>query len=275
LSDLLREVRADSWEGRSAPELAILWAVPAVHLFAELGSTNDVARRLVSEGAPHGTVVISELQTKGRGRAGRPWASPAGAGLWISLLLRPGGKEGPGALPLLIGLAAAACLDETVPETRAGIKWPNDLQVGTRKIGGILCESTWSGSAPVSIIAGLGLNLLQREADFPHDFRDRATSVKIETGRDPDRLALASCLVRAILRRVREPLMMTSTELSELESRNTLLNAFVRVTESESGGALTTGTALGVDTTGALLVRDAAGILHRIQSGTVRLAEPT
>ncbi len=270
-----QEVRADRWEGGTAAELALLWAAPAVHLFAEVGSTNDVARRLASDGAPDGTIVISELQTKGRGRAGRPWSSPSGAGLWISLVLRDSDREGPGALPLLIGLVAAACLDDSIPDARIGIKWPNDLQIGKRKIGGILCESTWSGSAPVSVIAGLGLNLLQREADFPPDFRDRATSVKIESGRDPDRLALATCLVRSILMRVREPLTLTGAELLELESRNVLLDASVQVTEPESGGALTAGTALGIDPTGALLVRDSAGVLHRIQSGTVRLAEST
>jgi BirA family transcriptional regulator, biotin operon repressor / biotin---[acetyl-CoA-carboxylase] ligase len=273
LSSVPAEVRTEQWEGASAAELALLWDAAAVHLFAEVGSTNDVARRLASRGAPHGTIVISELQSRGRGRSGRSWSSPGGAGLWISLVLRAERGEGPGALPLLIGLLAAACLDDAVGDGTVGIKWPNDLQVGDRKIGGILCESTWSGAAPVSIIVGLGLNLLQSEAEFPPDLRGRATSVRIAGGRDPDRLALATCLVRSILNRTREPLVLTRAELSDLEQRNVLRDAPVQVTEPESGGELTAGTALGIDTTGALLVRDVAGVLHRVQSGTVRLAE--
>jgi BirA family transcriptional regulator, biotin operon repressor / biotin---[acetyl-CoA-carboxylase] ligase len=274
LNPVPQEVPAEQWAGASAAELALLWEAAAVHLFAEVGSTNDVARRLASRGAPHGTIVISELQSRGRGRSGRSWSSPAGAGLWISVVLRAEGGEGPGALPLLIGLLAAACLDDAVHDGRVRIKWPNDLQVGDRKIGGILCESTWSGSAPVSIIVGIGLNVHQTEADFPADLRDRATSVRIAGGRDPDRLALATCLVRSILERTGDPLTLTGAELSDLEKRNFLLDAPVQVTEPESGGALIAGTALGIDTTGALLVRDAAGVLHQVQSGTVRLAEP-
>lgn len=130
--------------------------------YVRVSSTQDVARGLAAAGAPEGTVVVAEAQTAGRGRFGRRWHSPPGGGLWMSVILYPERRRGcaPVDLPSLslsCSVAAARAL-ETVAEgfLRVGLKWPNDLVVGSRKLGGILLEGD-TGSA--AVIAGIGVNL--------------------------------------------------------------------------------------------------------------------
>lgn len=263
------ELRADRWEGEEAAALAARWGAADVHLFARVGSTNEVARRLATSGAPDGTVVLAEEQTAGRGRAGRSWSSPPGRGLWLSLLLRPG-SEGLPLLPLLTGLVAARALDPFLPGSPVAIKWPNDLLVDGRKLGGILAEASWEGGATRALVVGVGLNLLQERADFPAELREHATSVRIEAGTGPPRLEVADRLVPALLRRLRGGSELTAAELAELRERDALRGTLVAVTDPHSGAPVAEGAAEGIDADGALLLRDAAGTVHRVRSGTVR-----
>ncbi|HEX2188449.1 MAG TPA: biotin--[acetyl-CoA-carboxylase] ligase, partial [Longimicrobiaceae bacterium] len=131
------EQRTDRWEGRTAAELAREWGIPGLHLFRRVGSSNDVARALADAGAPAGTAVLAEEQVAGRGRGGKLWSSPPGLGIWLSVVLRPRALAAPGLLPLRVGLAAAAALDPFARPGRVEVKWPNDLQVAGRKLGGI------------------------------------------------------------------------------------------------------------------------------------------
>jgi BirA family biotin operon repressor/biotin-[acetyl-CoA-carboxylase] ligase len=175
--------------------------------FAELryadtvGSTNDAATQLAAAGAHEGVAVLADEQTAGRGRRGRSWSSPPGAGLYLSIVLR--GRElstAPGLVTLGAGVAAAdAILAATgLP---VGLKWPNDLVIGDawRKLGGILCEaqgiesSTESGAAHTRssgdvLIVGIGLNL--RSSSHPPDVAARVADVESELGRAIDRSAL-------------------------------------------------------------------------------------
>jgi BirA family biotin operon repressor/biotin-[acetyl-CoA-carboxylase] ligase len=132
-----------------------------VRWVAEVDSTNSVALELARDGAPEGLVIVADHQTAGRGRLGRVWESPPGASLLASFLLRPGDDLPPDHAHLLtaaVGLAAAAaCADLT--GVRPDLKWPNDLVVGRRKLGGILAEADVRGARLATVVVGLGLNV--------------------------------------------------------------------------------------------------------------------
>jgi BirA family biotin operon repressor/biotin-[acetyl-CoA-carboxylase] ligase len=144
-------------------------------------STNDDARGLAAEGAPDGTVVVAASQTAGRGRLGRTWYSPAGAGLYLSAFFRPDEPlERCGRYALAAAVAAcAACRDSIGPA--AVIKWPNDVLAGGRKVGGILAEMR-TGREGLELTVGIGMNLNHAAADFPKELRETATSLRILGG---------------------------------------------------------------------------------------------
>jgi BirA family biotin operon repressor/biotin-[acetyl-CoA-carboxylase] ligase len=162
---------------------------------ASIASTNDRAAAWAREGAPHGAVVTADAQTAGRGRRGRPWYSPAGASIYASVVVRPG-RAGPelGAIGLAVGLG----LRDGLPALQrpVGLKWPNDLVVGDRKLCGILCESRWLDDVP-ELVVGFGINVHQRE--FPEPIAGIATSLALEAGtqRGPDRAALLADVLEA------------------------------------------------------------------------------
>jgi len=129
-----------------------------VHRFDRLSSTQDELHRLAGEGAPAGTIVVAAEQEAGRGSRGRSWASPRG-GLWLSFLCRPSRSVGVEALSLRVGLGAARALGQIPGLPPVSLKWPNDLMVNDRKVGGILCEARWQGDTLAWVGVGLGLNV--------------------------------------------------------------------------------------------------------------------
>src|SRR5215471_10035784 len=147
-----------------------------VRAVAETGSSNADLLAAAGTGAAEGTVLVAEVQTAGRGRLNRRWASPPRAGLTFSVLLRPDGVPAAllGWLPLLAGVAAAASV-RAVAAVDATLKWPNDVLVGERKLGGILAERT--GAA---VVVGIGINVWQARADLPTD--TAATSLALAAG---------------------------------------------------------------------------------------------
>lgn len=138
-----------------------------------LGSTNDRGLAWLREGAPHGAVVTADAQDAGRGRRGRAWFSPPGANLYVSVLLRPGPVR-PSTRLGALGLAVGVGLREGLPPLRAPVvlKWPNDLKVEGRKLGGILCEARWIDDEP-EVVVGFGLNV--HPSAFPAALRSQAT----------------------------------------------------------------------------------------------------
>ena len=165
------------------------------------GSTNADLLQLAREGAPDWTVVVAGHQTGGRGRLGRSWVSEPGASLLASVLLRPEIRpERAPVLSLLAGVAMVGALSEACGvETRC--KWPNDLVVGDRKLGGILLEASMAGGTLEHAVVGVGVNLTQSVEDFPAELRKAATSVSIEGG-----LGDAEALLGRFLRELREEL---------------------------------------------------------------------
>jgi len=260
---------ASRWEGRSAPELARAWGIPSLHLFERVGSTNDVARSLAEGGAPAGTAVIAEEQVAGRGRGGRHWVSPPGLGIWLSVVLRPESLPAPGLLPLRVGLAAAAALGAYARPGRVEVKWPNDLQVAGRKLGGILCEGSWEAGRPSFVVAGIGINAVHASDDFPEDLRSGATSLRIASGWGAPRAEVAGALVRALdALPARFGDTFSRGEMEDMEARDALRGREVRVTEA--GAAPREGVAFGVSRDGALRLRLATGETVEVRSGTVR-----
>ncbi len=155
-------------------------------------STNNIAKALCADGAPHGSVVLAEEQTAGKGRLGRSFSSPKGMGIYCSVLLRP--LLPPEELLCLTPLMAEAARRavRTATGVDAEIKWINDLVVENRKLCGILTERT------TGVIVGIGINCAQEEADFPPELRSTAVSLKQILGTEPDRAALTAELLRQI-----------------------------------------------------------------------------
>lgn len=170
-----------------------------LHVLEEVASTNTQAAALAQDGAPHGTVVVAESQTAGRGRLGRHWHSPSGKNLYCSILLRsmPIHEQQPfwlSWIPLTAALAASRAV-QVLTNLKPSVKWPNDILIGNRKLGGILCESSGIGTTHATVIVGIGLNVNIRRDEFPDELRDIATSLVIEARQPFDRAALLAALL--------------------------------------------------------------------------------
>jgi len=162
---------------RKAPALEF-----SVSKIGVCASTNEVAKEMAYLGAAEGTVVVAEEQTAGRGTKGRTWHSARGLGLYVSLILRPRPAARLSLLPLAAGLAAREAV-EIASGLAAGLRWPNDLVLTGKKLGGILCETEFSGAEVVFAVVGLGVNLAHRPFDFPAGLRDLAVSIAGAGGR--------------------------------------------------------------------------------------------
>jgi BirA family biotin operon repressor/biotin-[acetyl-CoA-carboxylase] ligase len=147
---------------------------PPVFRHASIPSTQDLLHRIAEDGAPDGTVVVAEEQLGGRGQRGKSWHSPVG-GLWMSVLVRPRAAAAGEVLSLRAGLAVARVLSThpTLPPVR--LKWPNDIILADRKVGGLLCEARWRGSELWWVAVGLGLNVAN---EVPAEVAGLATTMK-------------------------------------------------------------------------------------------------
>lgn len=146
--------------------------------FKEIDSTNEEARRLIKKGSGEGLVVVADMQTKGRGKPGSGWFSPKG-NLYFSAVVKPYRNPKDLAPITLLGALAARSVIMSNSKLPVLIKWPNDLRIHGKKVGGILTERMPSGQ----IIIGIGVNLNSRRLDFPDNLRSSATSFRIEAGK--------------------------------------------------------------------------------------------
>ena len=170
-----------------------------VQCFAQIDSTNSYLKAEAMRGAPDGLCAIADRQTAGRGRAGRPFRSDAGQGVYLSMLLRPNCAP-TAAMTMTAHVAVAVCRALEACGVQPGIKWTNDLVLGTKKLCGILTELTVEAETGTvdSIVAGIGVNVRQRPEDFPPELRTIAGSVRSETGLEISRARLAAEMVRAL-----------------------------------------------------------------------------
>ena len=243
--------------------------------FETIGSTNDEAAARSAERSAslsgeraEGLVVTANEQTAGRGRRGHTWFSPPGSGLYVSVVLTPGRSIDPARATTLLTLAAGVALAEGIEQAaglRVDLKWPNDLQVSRRKLGGILAESSGTGGAADTVVVGYGLNVLATA--FPSELGDRATSLESELGRAIDRHQLLAETLAALSRRYEDLLAGRFDAILDAWRRLAPAASGARVTWTTNAGAAS-GVTAGIDERGGLLVRIGDRV-ERIVSGEV------
>jgi BirA family biotin operon repressor/biotin-[acetyl-CoA-carboxylase] ligase len=229
----------------------ILW-------YAEVSSTNDVAAALAERGAREGCVVAANAQTAGRGRQGRSWASPPGAGLYVSTVLRPGRQAVP-ALTIAAGVAVADGI-RAATGLSLTLKWPNDVYAGHRKLAGVLAEASTNAATDAIhyVVLGFGINVMP--AAYPPDVANRATSLEGELGRAVDRgLLLAECL-SSLARRYAD-LQEGRGGLVIEAWRARAAATLGRRVRWDVAGTTCEGVTENIDESGALVVRTSTGIV--------------
>lgn len=233
-----------------------------------IDSTNNYAKKLADEGAPHGTVVLTEYQTGGRGRLGKTFSSPAGKGLYLSVLLRPD-LPPMDVVNLTAWTAVAVCnAIENVVGERPGIKWTNDLILHNKKLCGILTEmglEAESGQLQY-VVVGIGINISQTENDFGDELIPIATSLELALGRKVRRADLAVSVIRQLDRMMQDFPEKKDEYLSLYRSDCVTTGHEVRlIQKAESRTAF----AEGIDDDFALLVRWPDGTHETITAGDV------
>jgi len=236
----------------------------------ETDSTNTRAKELAAQGAPEGTLIIAEKQTKGRGRRGRNWFSPSGGGIYFSLILRP--AISPGETPR-ITLMTAVVLAETLismMKLKLRIKWPNDILVNGKKLAGILTEISTEMDAVNYIVVGLGMNVNTRFENFPSEIKKSATSILIEAGNRVPRIKFIQNYLKLYEKYYNmfkkndfEPIMKRWKELADIIGKQIRVDVI---------GKTHIGKVIDVDNDGVLILKDDQGRLQRIFSGDVTLA---
>ncbi|MDE2484317.1 MAG: biotin--[acetyl-CoA-carboxylase] ligase, partial [candidate division NC10 bacterium] len=240
-----------------------------IHLLQEVESTNDEAAALAGRGEAEGTIIIAERQRRGRGRMGRRWESPMGLGLYLSVILKPAiPPQSAPVLTLMGAVAGAEAIERTTGLTTA-LKWPNDLILHGRKVGGILGEMAVEGSRLLYVVLGIGINVNQAEADFEGELRPIATSLRVQAGHPVNRTAM----VRSFCASLDEwyDRLLRDGPLPILEAVRRRCLTVGRMVTARSGDQEVSGFAVELDDLGRLVIRDATGTLHHLVAGDVTL----
>ncbi len=244
------------WEGEPVGVWRTMWGLPEFVALPTVSSTNAWLREHRPD-APDFTTVVAEEQTAGRGRGDASWKSPPG-GLWFSVANRSHTPTADGLLPLRLGLAVSHAVGE-VTGVPVRIKWPNDLWVGERKLGGILCEA-----GPRGLVLGIGLNL--RSAPESPGLRIPAIALEEAAGARVSRAALLGAILREARQRIAAAAAVLSPdEQEELRSRDLLRGREIAVRPGPRGRAV------GIDPRGRLMIETPTGVEH-VYSGSIDFA---
>ncbi len=239
------------------------------HHFYKIASTNTAAMSAASGGAPEGSVFLAEEQTAGRGRGAHSWESARSAGIYCSVILRPGLPPSDVlVLALAAGLAVGAAIEEVNEGVHADLKWPNDVLVGNEKVCGILTEMNAEATRVRHVVVGIGINVNQTA--FPKELQNEATSLHLATGSEWSRVELCAALLKSLDREYR-------LLLERKDARQSILRRFAeksswvrgKQVRIEEDGTSIEGITEGLDDRGFLLVRTSQG-LQTILSGSVR-----
>lgn len=233
-----------------------------VYCYESIGSTNEEAKIKAAEGAGHGTVIIAEAQTAGRGRFGRKFYSPSQSGLYMSVIIKPSSlTDG-----VMYTVAAAVALRRVIGEYagNAMIKWVNDIYINERKVCGILCEavSDLESGQLSAVICGIGVNLTVPDGDFPDDIKGKAGSISSEP---IDKGEFAARVTDALL----EVLTLDSDDIIREYDEYMILRG--REIYYDKNGESCHGIVLGTDSSGGLIVKTNSSECEILRSGEVRL----
>lgn len=242
------------------------WAGRRLVYFESTDSTNVQAKLLAEQGAAHGTLVVAEEQTAGRGRKGRDWISPAGSNLYFTLLLRP--DCAPDCAPMLT-LVMALAVSEAIQQVcgvNAGIKWPNDLVAEQKKLTGILTEMELEGRRIRHVVIGVGVNV--KKQSFPDELTERATTLEAAAGKPVARRVLLEKIMQRFETAYRSFLRTGELSLLQKEYNSRLVNCGRQVRVLDPAGEYS-GVAEGINERGELLVRTADGGIRQVYAGEV------
>jgi BirA family biotin operon repressor/biotin-[acetyl-CoA-carboxylase] ligase len=245
--------------------------MPETHFLLQTDSTNRVAFEWAESGAQHGDAIFAEMQSNGRGRLGRGWYSPACKGMYCSIIVKPSlDIQKYPQITIVAGLAVSNALNR-VCKCASLVKWPNDIFIGGKKIGGILTESSLNAANGPFAIVGIGLNINNDHSDFPLEIEKTATSVFLETGKVHD--------IQEIFEGVREELLH-EIKIFEMDDFDGILQRWKKkdalkgkvVRWVTPTGTVVCGRSAGPNSEGRLIVQDEEGQCHEVISGDVSIA---
>ncbi|MDH3733821.1 MAG: biotin--[acetyl-CoA-carboxylase] ligase [Gemmatimonadota bacterium] len=262
--------RVKSWGGVPVAELQDRWGRESVHVYGDIDSTMDAARDLAAAGAPGGAIVMSRGQSAGRGRAEARFHSPRDAGVYLTMIFRPEGDWVRSPVTILAGLGVATELRRAFPDLAPRLKWPNDLIVRDRKLGGILAETMAGDDGADVLLIGVGVNLDTEH--LPADLQGRVVGVRELCEAAP--VDVADAMIRGLERWLPDPPEALSEEqLDELDRLDWLKNQRIALVGPDHDPV--PGRSAGLAPDGALLFRPDRGALRRVNSGSVEVLEET
>lgn len=242
-----------------------------IYAFRTLKSTSDYAFRLAEEGADEGTAVVAEEQTAGRGRFGRSWHSPPGVGIWCSVILRP--RMYPWEAPRITTAAALGTVRaiHSVTGISAALKWPNDILIHDRKVCGVLTELSAEIESINFVVVGVGINVNQRETQFPSKLRGKATSLRNECGQEISRLRLLRSFFSSFEDVYGHMMEKGFSSLrDEIKSKSSVLGRTVSV---RIKNRVYKGRAVDIDERGGLVLKLSNGSVEHIMTGDVGMCQ--
>ena len=241
--------------------------VHEVLLFDRVGSTNQIALEMASNGLPGGIVILAESQEQGKGRLGRKWFSPEGVNLYLSLFLRP--HQPPREFPLFSLATSVALVDAVARVTglSPAIKWPNDVLIQDKKIAGILLESETGGGQTPPLVIGIGVNVNLNPASLPPELQETAGSLMGALGKEVDRTVLTI----AILEALSEQILLLQEGKTDLliQAMNQKCRTLGKKVRVDTHRQTFEGRAEEIEEDGALMIRMGDGKLRRILIGDI------
>ena len=227
-----------------------------IQYFDKTDSTNNQAKLAAEKNAPEGTLFVAECQTGGRGRRGKTWESPAGSGIWMSLLLRPDiSPESASMLTLVLAVAMVDAINEEVQDAKCYVKWPNDIVLNNRKISGIHY-----------VVIGIGINV--NTTDFDDSIKDMATSIYLGTGKKVKRSNIIAAFSRSF-KKYYEAFLKTQDLTYIVDRYNELLINKGRTVKAIYANKELVGEALGINKDGELIIKTEDGCETAIRAGEV------
>jgi BirA family biotin operon repressor/biotin-[acetyl-CoA-carboxylase] ligase len=260
----IKEIR----DGLSNPNVTI---GSEIVFFQVIGSTNTAAAGLAAKGQREGTVIIADSQTEGRGRRGRTWVSPAGKNLYLSIIVRPGISPREASILTLMSAVACASAIQRLSSVPVSIKWPNDLMMADKKIGGILTEMKADADSINYAVIGIGININLDSSDMPNSIRETATSVMLQTGLLQSRTEYALEIIKSM--DYWYNILLESGKCPIIESWQRLSSTTGRPVTVTTGEVQLTGLAEGIDSEGLLILRLGDHSVMKISSGDVTITK--